>query len=108
MGYVVAVVEYRQGWLPTIEQELLKRYTLIQAAYRGVQDVNGYVKYFKKSVKEFSNPHGIDTTKITVWGQGTGGYLSLAAAYLKSIFGNHQYPWRKMDITTLCKCGQSL
>ena len=29
MGYVVAVVEYRQGWLPTIEQELLKRYRWI-------------------------------------------------------------------------------
>ena len=82
MGYVVAVIEYRQGWLPTLEQELLKRYTLIQAAYRGVQDVNGYVKYFKRSVKEQSNPHGIDTTKITVWGQGTGGYLSLAAGFL--------------------------
>lgn len=82
MGYVVAVVEYRQGWLPTIQQELLKRYTLIQAAYRGVQDVNTYIRYFKRSVKESNNPHGIDTTKITVWGQGTGGYLSLASAFL--------------------------
>ncbi|MBP6446431.1 MAG: T9SS type A sorting domain-containing protein [Saprospiraceae bacterium] len=82
MGYVVAVVEYRQGWLPTIAQEIMKRYTLIQAAYRGVQDVNSYVRYFKKSVKVDSNPHGIDTTKITVWGVGTGGYVSLASAFL--------------------------
>ncbi len=84
MGYVVAVVEYRQGWLPTIEQELLKRYTLIQAAYRGVQDVNAYVRYFRKSVAELGNIHGIDADKITVWGQGTGGYLSLAAGYLNA------------------------
>lgn len=83
MGYVVAVVEYRQGWLPTIEQELLKRYTLIQAAYRGVQDVSAYVRYFRKSVAELGNLHGIDANKITVWGQGTGGYLSLASGYLK-------------------------
>lgn len=82
MGYVVAVVEYRQGWLPTIEQELLKRYTLIQAAYRGAQDVNAYVRYFRKSVAELGNVHGIDAEKITVWGQGTGGYISLAAGYL--------------------------
>ncbi|MBK8053900.1 MAG: T9SS type A sorting domain-containing protein [Saprospiraceae bacterium] len=82
MGYVVAVVEYRQGWLPTIALEIMKRYSLIQAAYRGVQDVNSYVRYFKKSVKDLSNPHGIDTTKITVWGVGTGGYLSLASAFL--------------------------
>ena len=82
MGYVVAVVEYRQGWLPTIEQELLKRYTLIQAAYRGAQDVKTYVRYFRKSVAELNNPHGIDPDKITVWGQGTGGYLSLASGFL--------------------------
>jgi len=82
MGYVVAVVEYRQGWLPTIEQELLKRYTLIQAAYRGVQDVNTYVRYFRMSVDKLGNPHGIDPNKITVWGQGTGGYISLASGYL--------------------------
>jgi len=82
MGYVVAVVEYRQGWLPTIEQELLKRYTLIQAAYRGAQDVKTYVRYFRKSVAELNNPHGIDPEKITVWGQGTGGYLSLASGFL--------------------------
>ncbi|MBL0025676.1 MAG: hypothetical protein IPO98_12080 [Saprospiraceae bacterium] len=55
---------------------------MIQAAYRGVQDVNTYIRYFKKSVKELNNLHGIDTTKITVWGQGTGGYLSLASAFL--------------------------
>ncbi len=100
MGYVVAVVEYRQGWLPTLEQELLKRYTLIQAAYRGVQDVNGYIKYFKKSVKEQSNPHGIDTTKITVWGQGTGGYLSLAAAFLNQYSEITNTPGEKWVLPT--------
>jgi len=83
MGYVVAVVNYRQGWIPTLEQELLKRYFLINATYRGVQDVATYVRYFRRSVSEFGNPHGIDPDKITVWGQGTGGYLSLAAAYLQ-------------------------
>lgn len=82
MGYVVAVVLYRQGWLPTIEQELLKRYTLINAAYRGVQDVNTYIRYFNRSVAELGNPHGIDPDKIVVWGQGTGGYLSLASGFL--------------------------
>ncbi|MBK9736693.1 MAG: hypothetical protein IPO92_17740 [Saprospiraceae bacterium] len=84
MGYVVAIVEYRQGWLPTIDDGngLLKRYTLIQAAYRGVQDINTYIRYFRKSVAVLSNPHGIDPDKITVWGQGTGGYLSLATGFL--------------------------
>ena len=90
MGYVVAVVNYRQGWNPRDPNELIRRYFLINAAYRGVQDMATYVRYFRRSVAEFGNPHGIDSEKITVWGQGTGGYLSLASAYLKSypeIFG---------------------
>lgn len=82
MGYVVAVVNYRQGWNPFHPQELVRRYFLINAAYRGVQDVKTYVRYFRRSVSEFGNPHGIDPEKITIWGQGTGGYLSLASAYL--------------------------
>lgn len=90
MGYVVAVVDYRLGWNPLHPVELIRRYFLINAAYRGVQDMNTYSRYFQRSVEEFKNPHGIDPNKIVLWGQGTGGYLSLAAAYLKSypeIFG---------------------
>ena len=82
MGYVVAVVNYRQGWNPFSDQELVRRLFLINAAYRGVQDVRTFVRYFKRSVAESGNPFGIDPDKIVVWGQGTGGYLSLATAYL--------------------------
>jgi hypothetical protein len=84
MGYVVAVVNYRQGWNPLDPQELIRRYFLINAAYRGVQDMNTIVRYFRRTVAQFGNPHGIDPSKITIWGQGTGGYLSLATSYLKS------------------------
>lgn len=86
MGYVVAVINYRQGWNPFDPNEIIRRYFLINAAYRGVQDMSTYVRYFRRSVEQLGNPHGIDPSKITLWGQGTGGYLSLAAAYLK------QYP----------------
>ena len=82
MGYVVASADYRLGWLPTHPQELVRRFSLINGAYRGVQDVNTYVRYFKRSVAEAGNVYGIDPEKIVVWGQGTGGYLSLASAYL--------------------------
>ena len=82
MGYVVASADYRLGWLPTHPQELVRRFSLINGAYRGVQDVNTFIRYFKRSVEEAGNPFGIDPNKIVVWGQGTGGYLSLASAYL--------------------------
>lgn len=82
MGYVVAVADYRLGWNPFSAQELVRRFTLINAAYRGVQDVRSCIRYFRKTVAEAGNPWGIDPNKIVVWGQGTGGYLSLATAYL--------------------------
>ncbi|MBC7885853.1 MAG: T9SS type A sorting domain-containing protein, partial [Saprospiraceae bacterium] len=84
MGYVVAVVNYRQGWNPFDPNELIRRFFLINGAYRGVQDISTYVRYFRRSTAELGNPHGIDSDKITVWGQGTGGYLSLAVAYLNT------------------------
>lgn len=82
MGYVVASVDYRQGWLATHPEELVRRFSLINASYRGVQDINTYVRYFKKTVAEFGNPLNIDPEKIVIWGQGTGGYISLGAAFL--------------------------
>ncbi|MDO8366619.1 MAG: T9SS type A sorting domain-containing protein [Saprospiraceae bacterium] len=82
MGYVVAVVDYRLGWNPFSTAELTRRFTLINGAYRGVQDVRSCIRYFRKNVAVDGNDYGIDPNKIVVWGQGTGGYLSLATAYL--------------------------
>lgn len=82
MGYVVAVADYRLGWFPTAASETTRRFGFINALYRGVQDVNTCVRYFRKDVAEHGNQFGIDPDKIVVWGQGTGGYVSLAAAYL--------------------------
>jgi Secretion system C-terminal sorting domain len=88
MGYVVAIADYRGGWNPTandpVTGELTRRFTLINAAYRGVQDVRTCIRYFRRNVAEAGNQFGVDPTKIVVWGQGTGGYLSMATAYLSS------------------------
>lgn len=79
-GYVVAIVDYRKGWNPLGSQEE-RTNTLINAAYRGVQDANTCTRFFRKTVAG-GNPFGIDGSKITAWGIGTGGYVSLAAATL--------------------------
>lgn len=84
MGYVVAVIDYRLGWFPTHPDELVRRFSLINAAYRGVQDTRTCIRYFKRSVAESANPFGIDPDKIVMWGQGTGGYISTATAYISS------------------------
>ncbi|MBK8505144.1 MAG: T9SS type A sorting domain-containing protein [Saprospiraceae bacterium] len=55
---------------------------LINAAYRGVQDARTCVRFFKRDFAESGNNYRIDTSKIVMWGQGTGGYISLAASTL--------------------------
>lgn len=77
LGYVVASVDYRQGWLPTDPNQGIRNFTLINAAYRGVQDAHTAIRFFKKSVEENGNPYGIDADKIVLWGQGTGGYVAV-------------------------------
>ena len=80
-GYVAIAMNYRLGWNPISENEDVRRSTLIQAAYRGLQDVRTCVRYLRKSIAEDGNPYGI-TDKFAVGGLGTGGYLSLCAASL--------------------------
>ena len=38
-GYVAVAINYRLGWNPISEDENVRRSTLIQAAYRGLQDL---------------------------------------------------------------------
>lgn len=82
MGYVAASCEYRLGWLPTATTQELRRYTLINAAYRGVQDARTAIRFMRRSVAEQANTYGIDGDKVVIWGQGTGGYHSLNTALL--------------------------
>tara|TARA_Y100000589_G_C27199211_1_gene648601 strand:- start:4545 stop:6176 length:1632 start_codon:yes stop_codon:yes gene_type:complete len=81
-GYVAVAVNYRQGWNPSSTNEDVRRSTLIQAAYRGLQDTRTAVRFLRKSVAEDGNPYGISADHIAVGGIGTGGYVSLAAATL--------------------------
>jgi acetyl esterase/lipase len=79
-GYVVASMTYRMGWNPGAATVDDRKEGIIQAAYRGVQDLATCVRFMKKSVKEGGNPYKIDTTKIAVGGNGTGGYITSAYA----------------------------
>jgi len=81
-GYVVASMSYRLGWNPISPDVNVRRGTIINAAYRGVQDLSACVRYFKKHIKEGGNTWKIDSTMFAVGGQGTGGYVTLAYASL--------------------------
>ncbi len=79
-GYVVASCDYRLGWNPTAATQSERTLQLIQAAYRGVQDSRTAVRFFRKTVAEDSNPYGVASDKIAMFGEGTGGYITLASA----------------------------
>lgn len=82
MGYVVASINYRLGWNPIAPTQEERVNTLINAAYRGVQDGRTAVRYFRKNAAEGGNTFGIDPAKVVAWGQGTGGYIVMAMTSL--------------------------
>ncbi|MCC7244408.1 MAG: T9SS type A sorting domain-containing protein [Saprospiraceae bacterium] len=86
MGYVACAVDYRLGWNPLAQSDVERRYGIINAAYRGIQDVRTCIRYFRRSVAEQNNPWKVDTDRITIWGQGTGGYLTLNCNSLDNYF----------------------
>lgn len=77
MGYCVAVVDYRKGWNPISDIQEVRTNTLINAAYRGVQDSRTAARFFRFTAAN-GNPFKINPDKIVAWGTGTGGYISLA------------------------------
>lgn len=81
-GYVVASADYRLGWNPITPNPQELTIGLINAAYRGVQDANTCIRFFKKSFVEQENVYRIDTSRIVLFGDDTGGYLSLNAGAL--------------------------
>jgi len=81
-GYVAVAYTYRQGWLPTAPDENVRRGTLLQAAYRGIQDSRTCVRFLRKDAAEGDNQYGIDSERIGMFGIGTGGYLSLGCGSL--------------------------
>jgi acetyl esterase/lipase len=93
-GYVVASMTYRMGWNPAAATVDARKQGIINAAYKGVQDLATCVRFMKKSVKEGGNPYNIDTTKIAVGGNGTGGYITSAYSAIDRQSRNqeHQIP----------------
>ncbi len=87
-GYIAVSMDYRVGWNPlatgTTGQDI-RTGTLLQAVYRSLQDTKTCVRYFKMTAHTQGNPWRIDTNKITLCGQGSGGYVALAYATLKDL-----------------------
>ena len=98
-GYVAVAMTYRQGWNPQSPSQTVRTSSILQAAYRGIQDAKAMVRYMRKTESEDGNPYGIDESKIVMGGQGTGGYLSMGYITLDTVSELLIYPkfWDTSD-----------
>lgn len=83
-GFVAIAFNYRKGWQPTSANQETRTGSLLQAAYRGIQDARTLVRHLRDDVANHGNQHSINPNKIIVGGMGTGGYISLGVGYLDS------------------------
>lgn len=80
-GYVAISMSYRGGWNPLAATEEERRGQLLNAIYRALHDTRQCIRTLKAEAAG-ANTYGIDPNKIIVYGEGTGGYISLANATL--------------------------
>jgi hypothetical protein len=77
-GFVAIAINYRIGWNPATTDANVATGQLLNATYRAVQDAKNAIRFVRKNAQSL----GIDTSRIILGGQGTGGYASFAAATL--------------------------
>jgi len=76
-GYVAISIDYRLGWNPIAETVQERTGTLLNAVYRAIHDVKHGVRYLKRDAA-LDNTFAIDPSKIVLYGQGSGGYVTQA------------------------------
>lgn len=79
-GYVVANLEYRLGWDPYLPTEAERATSLMKAVFRAIQDTKAAVRFFRADYENNGNIYRIDTSKIILSGQGSGGWVALGYA----------------------------
>lgn len=80
-GYVAVSMSYRMGWNPLGSTLEIRRGTLLNAIYRAIHDVKQCVRSLKADAAA-ANTYHINPDKIILYGEGTGGYITLATATL--------------------------
>ncbi len=80
-GYVAVSMSYRLGWNPLSSDPNVRRGTLLNAIYRAIHDVKQCIRTLKAGAAGPNDLH-VDPNNIVLYGEGTGGYISLASATL--------------------------
>ncbi len=87
-GFVAASINYRLGWDPLandpVTGAITRRATLLNAVYRAIHDTKKAIRFFREDVAA-GNTYSIDTSRITLFGEGSGSYVVLATATLDKV-----------------------
>jgi hypothetical protein len=73
-GYVAVAMDYRLGWNAASNVQQDAKEQLLKATYRAIQDARNCIRFIRSNAATY----GVDTSKIVIGGQGTGGYVALA------------------------------
>ncbi|MBL0047121.1 MAG: T9SS type A sorting domain-containing protein [Bacteroidetes bacterium] len=84
-GYVACAVSYRLGWNPQSSDQDVRTGTLLNAVYRAIQDAKTSVRFLRENFSVGGNTYKVDTSKVIVGGQGSGGYVAFAYASLDKV-----------------------
>lgn len=79
-GYVAVAPNYRHGWNPAatgLTGGVVRRATLLNAVYRAIHDAKQTVRVLREDYAGDNN-YGIDVNRVVLYGQGSGGYVTLA------------------------------
>ncbi|MFN7313792.1 MAG: T9SS type A sorting domain-containing protein [Bacteroidota bacterium] len=96
-GYNAVAVNYRLGW-NSLATPPASTEQLLNATYRGMVDVRNAIRFLRTN----AGTYGVDTSKIIVGGQGTGGYIALAIATVnKASEINNIIKFQRNDFTPM-------
>jgi hypothetical protein len=73
-GYVAVSIDYRLGWNPLAATAEERRGQLLNAVYRAIHDTKEAVRTLKTDAATY----GIDSSRVVLYGEGTGAYIALA------------------------------
>jgi len=79
-GYVVVLVNMRQGWNPLVTQPNDFLTQLADGAIRQIQDLHSASRFLQKQIIEGGNPWGMDSEKMISWGISNGASTVIIAA----------------------------
>ncbi len=80
-GYLAISMSYRGGWNPIGTTLEIRRGTLLNAIYRAIHDVKQCIRTVKADAAG-ADMYGADASRVILYGEGTGGYITLGTATL--------------------------